>query len=744
MQEADLSENEVSDAANSVAVNVLVSMLDDPKLEKNITAASISKDAVIEFLRQASGLTTDSLLTEDTLQGYQEWLALMDLENSTGRQLKALLEKYSFVLETPESKSVCDVAVETSCLKNPLEHRLAVSHTGRQLLAQAKAHLDQISEEFEIEEMVNDHEQGVADFVSTYDVTEGEEFEIESFNEVWARVEEVEELALKALEAQQPKNKTQSLKNLFSKLSLNRASLFDFVLVFHKRIVKGMVSAALRQAQETVANEHVVAEQSESAITSTENYWHVYRSALEEANCKKYLEKQLSEQVLNKLPARKRMHTQVQDFEKLSNDLYDVLLCIVCSANSSIQALHSDQTWTADARNQLGAFDCRRILSAGLSQEDMTTLQKLIQRITPSEIEKRQGVYSTTKVLLSLFAVGQGETVDRKQISAVGHKLDGLLPSDAAAATDCELAVFLKFLKKLLITLRKSAALGEDGRRDFSIFAEVHKSLAQLIAQWPDWAVEDVNSSGVSDEKNFSFVMDEEKRIRTILLSMYQLKEEALKRLVKQVATFVADLKQGIDEKKYQTSMAAKCGKMATFEQTLKELLEDVNSVTDSVLDIEQEKDVLESGRVARAICFYHVCIFTAFTLYRDPATWHKDASGSKAMETLKTSLQRLLEDEDSFQVEQARDDSFVKQMRKEANVLKPADAASAAPLNWSAWENIQMSKRRRMKLRSRHGEANSESKAQAAFLKCMAPDDTPSGQGIANAQCGPSLCQPC
>ena len=559
LQEADLSENEVSDVANSVAVNVLVSMLDDSKLEKNITASSISKDAVIQFLRQTNGLTTDSLLTEDTLQGYQEWLALLDLENSSGRQLKALLEKYSFVLETPESKSVSDVAVETSCLKNPLEHRLAMSHTGRQLLAQAKAHLDQISEEFEIEEMVNDHEQGVADFVSTYSVTEGEEFEIESFNEVWARVEEVEELALKALEAQQPKIKTKSLKNLFSKLSLNRASLFDFGLIFHQRIVKDMVSATLRQAEETVANEHVVAEQSESAITSTGNYWHVYRSALEEANCKKYLEKQLSEQVLNKLPARKRMHTQLQDFEKLSNDLYDVLLCIVCSANSSIQALHSDQTWTADARNQLGVFDCRRILSAGSSQEDVKTLQKLIQRITPSEIEKRHGVYSTTKVLLSLFAVGQGETVDRKQISAVGHKLDGLLPSDAG--TDCELAAFLKFLKKLLITLRKSAALGQDGRRDFSIFAEVHKSLAELIAQWPSFPVEDIDSSGVSDAQNLFFVMDEEKRIRTILLSMYQDKEETLKRLVKQVATFVADLKQGIDEKKYQTTMAVKCGK---------------------------------------------------------------------------------------------------------------------------------------------------------------------------------------
>ena len=143
LQEADLSENEVSDVANSVAVNVLVSMLDDSKLEKNITASSISKDAVIEFLRQTNELTTDSLLTEDTFQGYQEWLALLDLQNSSGRQLKALLEKYSFALETPESKSVSDVAVETSCLKNPLEHRLAVSHTGRHLLFKAKAYLDQ-------------------------------------------------------------------------------------------------------------------------------------------------------------------------------------------------------------------------------------------------------------------------------------------------------------------------------------------------------------------------------------------------------------------------------------------------------------------------------------------------------------------------------------------------------------------------------------------------------------------------
>ena len=517
LQAAGFSQNDVSDVANSVAVNTLLSMLDDSKLEKNITGKSASKDAVIEFLREAQKLT-ESLLTADTLQGYKEWLAVMDLANSSGRQLKALLDKYSFVLESGSAE-----AADTSCLTIPLEQRLAVSHTGRQLLVAAKKHFDQVSEEFEIEEMVNDHAHLVGDFVKIHSVIEGEKVDMETFEGLWDQVEQAEELALKALEAKQPTIKSKSLKSLYTKLSENRSSVFDCVVSAHKNVGKRMVFAALRQIQETLADENVDAEETQSAIIPSENYWHLYRQALDEVNCQQYLEKQLFEQVLNQLPARKKMHAELQAFRKLANDLYDVLLCIVCTSNSSIQALHPDRTWTAEARDQLSSFDCKRLLSADSSQQDVEALQMLIQRITPSALEKSLGVYRTVRALLSLFTVGQGETVDRKQISAVGQKLDGLLPSNEA--TDCDLTVFLRFAKKILITLSKSAALGEDGRDDFSVFAQVQKSLAELIAQWPSTPIEDIGSSGFSDEKNVCFVKDEEKRVTTILLRIYQEKK---------------------------------------------------------------------------------------------------------------------------------------------------------------------------------------------------------------------------
>ena len=53
-------------------------------------------------------------------------------------------------------------------------------------------------------------------------------------------------------------------------------------------------------------------------------------------------------------------------------------------------------------------------------------------------------------------------------------------------------------------------------------------------------------------------------------------------------------------------------------------------------------------------------------------------------MQTLKACLQNISQDPECSQVEEAREDKFVKTMREEAEVPKLADVAPAKPLNWS------------------------------------------------------------
>lgn len=54
--------------------------------------------------------------------------------------------------------------------------------------------------------------------------------------------------------------------------------------------------------------------------------------------------------------------------------------------------------------------------------------------------------------------------------------------------------------------------------------------------------------------------------------------------------------------------MNAKVTEMATFEVQITNLMQDLNSVMGSALNIRSDKVLLEAGRAARAICFI-ICV---------------------------------------------------------------------------------------------------------------------------------------
>ena len=272
----------------------------------------------------------------------------------------------------------------------------------------------------------------------------------------------------------------------------------------------------------------------------------------------------LSEQDLNKLDVRKRMLAVIQAFNARIDPLYDLLLCSTCTANASVQALHPDKAWAPEARESLCSFDCKKILTCGASQVEVGKLEQLIHGIKPSVHDKTQTIYRTVKALLSLFTIGQGQSVEKQQIDHVLTQLD--VAASPGEAADSDRRKLVVFTKKMLDTLRQNASLGEDGDNEFSALSGVQKNLRSLIDEWPSEPKQDIESCGLAEVNVREFVQNAEERARSILQRTYHEKEATLKRTLKQVAVLVGDLGEGIEEEKYQNSMKAKVTKMANFE----------------------------------------------------------------------------------------------------------------------------------------------------------------------------------
>ena len=92
---------------------------------------------------------------------------------------------------------------------------------------------------------------------------------------------------------------------------------------------------------------------SEPASTSADNYWETYKTCCDQVSAKEFVSSTLSEQVLNKLPTRKKMIIAIEGFAQAMHSLYECLLCCACTTNSTVQALHPDRIWTSEKRKGL-------------------------------------------------------------------------------------------------------------------------------------------------------------------------------------------------------------------------------------------------------------------------------------------------------------------------------------------------------------------------------------------------------
>ena len=100
---------------------------------------------------------------------------MLDLQNSSNRKLHAIVEKYACVLETSQQPSLEDY-------KSTLAQRLVVSHQGRQLLEQAKVHVEKMKDELETEDLVTTVKGLVHDFVRDFEYTP----ELDSLEDSWS------------------------------------------------------------------------------------------------------------------------------------------------------------------------------------------------------------------------------------------------------------------------------------------------------------------------------------------------------------------------------------------------------------------------------------------------------------------------------------------------------------------------------------------------------------------------------
>ena len=161
-----------------------------------------------------------SVLTAANLKNFEDWLLAMDPDNSKCKEVKALVEKYAFAFQDGSSQPV-DMTLA------PLEQRLALSHAGRELLASAQAHVDRFGSEFEFEEILTEVSQMTVDFVTAYS---GDVRELDSFDEIWDRAQQIEQLALQVLKINSRPTKLKYFQSLQTQLNEQRESLWGCVL----------------------------------------------------------------------------------------------------------------------------------------------------------------------------------------------------------------------------------------------------------------------------------------------------------------------------------------------------------------------------------------------------------------------------------------------------------------------------------------------------------------------------------
>ena len=218
---------------------------------------------------------------------------------------------------------------------------------------------------------------------------------------------------------------------------------------------------------------------------------------------------------------------------------------------------------------------------------------------------------------------------------------------------------------------------------DMAVLTRVQGKLFTLLDKWPLRPVAELKLVGLDGDEMKDVVRREITRVKGIAASSFECALRKLQHIRKEGEKALKGI-DAKDEAAFRAAMTKLSKKLATTHSNAKEVFDQVlASCKNMGKDFKSEDPAAyDSSRMMIALCLYNVCVFTALTFYRSPATWKKTKEGTKSLDNMKQVLGTLGEDQDVLQVEIHYEHEVLKSMRAEADVPRPVPSDTAEQLN--------------------------------------------------------------
>ena len=218
---------------------------------------------------------------------------------------------------------------------------------------------------------------------------------------------------------------------------------------------------------------------------------------------------------------------------------------------------------------------------------------------------------------------------------------------------------------------------------DMAVLSRVQGKLITLLDKWPLRPVAELKLVGLDGDEMKDVVRREVTRVKGIAASSFECALRKMQLIRKEGEKALKGIDAN-DEAAFRAAMVKSSKKLATTHSNAKEVFDQVVAACKNMgKDFKSEEPAAyESSRMMIAMCLYNVCVYTALTFYRSPATWKKTKEGAKALEHMKLVLGTLGEDQDVLQVEIHFEHEVLKSMRTEAEAPRPVPSDTAEQLN--------------------------------------------------------------
>ncbi|MCS5687563.1 MAG: hypothetical protein NZ659_02150 [Acidimicrobiales bacterium] len=331
---------EVSDLACSLVQNCFLELLQNVKLA-DVHKADVTQTPV-EFLQKVIDDHDKEFMGKATVPGLKMWRMLLDMDNASPEMLSELVDKYRFVLDKTKTHPILPEDAST------LETYIAESKIGCKLLELADARVLGLANEIAADKLL----QVVFDQVVRFEATGGvnafiqDDGDMSSFlDDGLIHIEQSAQAVIDATCADKQVSR-KPMKLLSQRLQDARSRAWEFALTSWKNIAQQTVDGAMETVVEAMANEGMVV--GEPDEQGNEKYLinvDVVREALDFCAFRGHEFFEVSDPVLDLHPGRKAFKTEIANFGKFANQIWDILQCALCVSSERLRALHPDVKW---------------------------------------------------------------------------------------------------------------------------------------------------------------------------------------------------------------------------------------------------------------------------------------------------------------------------------------------------------------------------------------------------------------